>query len=414
MKRLIPVILILAVAGGAWWVWTQQARPGEVGLVASGTIEARQVRLAAEVGGRIVELTAEEGQAVKAGQVLLRLDDSLLQAQREQAQAAIAAAQAQRDLLAAGARPEQLDAARAAISITHAALTAAEADLSRLTAGASYADIAAAQAALAQAQAQVKAAEAAQRVAQEQYDKTLQCVEIRKPDGSTEQICPALGTPEELSRYNLNAANEALAAARRSESAASARLAKLYSGASEEELSAAQARVAAAQAQVAQAQAQYDLLRAGPSQEQLAAAEAAVTQAQAALKVLDVQAEKLIVRSPIDGVVIARNVEPGQVLAPGAIAYIIGRLDELELVVYLPEDRYGQVRLGQTAQVTVDSWPGQVFTGAVVHIASQAEFTPRNVQTAEGRRIMMFAIKLNLPNPEGRLKPGMPADVTFE
>lgn len=414
MKRIIPVVIILAVAGaGVWWL-TQQSKQVEAGLAASGTIEARQVRVAVEVSGRVVEALAEEGQQVEAGQVLLRLDDSLLVAQRAQAEAAVAVARAQRDVVAAGPRPEQLEAARATISMTQAALAAAQADLGRLTAGAGYAEIAAAQAAVAQAQAQLESAQATQRAAREQHDRTLECVEVRKPDGSVEKVCPALGPLEEQARYNLKAADEAVTAAQVAVKAAQARLNKLYKGATEDEINAARARVAAAQAQVEQAQAQYRLLEAGPTAEQLAAADAAIAQAQAALQVLDVQAARLVVRAPLSGVVLARNVEPGEVLAAGAVAFVLGRLDELELVVYLPEDRYGQIRLGQPARVTVDSYPNQVFTGTVVYIADQAEFTPRNVQTAEGRRIMVFAVKLNLPNPDGKLKPGMPADVVFE
>jgi HlyD family secretion protein len=82
--------------------------------------------------------------------------------------------------------------------------------------------------------------------------------------------------------------------------------------------------------------------------------------------------------------------------------------------VYLPEDSYGQVKLGQVARVTVDSYTGTTFPASVVHIADQAEFTPRNVQTVEGRRTTVYAIKLDVPNPDGKLKPGMPADVTFD
>ncbi|MBN1887724.1 MAG: efflux RND transporter periplasmic adaptor subunit [Thermoflexales bacterium] len=455
MKRIIPIIVILAAIGGGWW-WTQRSNPAESGLVASGTIEARQVRLAAEVGGRIVELSAQEGEAVQAGQVLLRLDDSLLLAQRAQAEAVVAAARAQRDVLAAGARVEQVSAARATISTTQAALAGAQAaqagaraamsgtqaalagaqaDLNRLLDGATYADVAAAQAALAQSQAQLKSAQAAQRQANEQHDKTMECHSITKPDGSKTEFCPTLGTLEELARYNLNAADEALSAAAVGEKAAQARLNKLYSGATTNEIDAAQARVAAAQAQVDQAQAhidqvqaqgdqaqaqveaaraQYDLLLAGASEEQLAAADATVAQAEAALGVLEAQAGKLLVRAPLDGVVIARNVEPGEILSPGAAAYVLGSLDELELVVYLPEDRYGRVKVGQVAQVTVDSHPGESFPATVVHIADQAEFTPRNVQTAEGRRVMVFAVRLSVPNSKGMLKPGMPADVVFK
>jgi hypothetical protein len=83
------------------------------------------------------------------------------------------------------------------------------------------------------------------------------------------------------------------------------------------------------------------------------------------------------------------------------------------LTVYLPEDSYGKVKLGQAAQVAVDSYAGVTFSASVVRIADQAEFTPRNVQTVEGRRTTVYAIKLDVPNPDGKLKPGMPADVTF-
>lgn len=93
---------------------------------------------------------------------------------------------------------------------------------------------------------------------------------------------------------------------------------------------------------------------------------------------------------------------------------ILAKLDDLKITVYIPEDRYGSVKIGQQAQVFVDSFPGETFTGVVVSIADQAEFTPRNVQTEEGRRTTVFAVELKVENPDGRLKPGMPADVSFD
>jgi HlyD family secretion protein len=89
-------------------------------------------------------------------------------------------------------------------------------------------------------------------------------------------------------------------------------------------------------------------------------------------------------------------------------------LSQLTITVYVPEDRYGQIRRGQTATVTVDSFPGTEFSAQVTHIADQAEFTPRNVQTVEGRSATVYAIELAVTDTEGRLKPGMPADVSFE
>ena len=211
---------------------------------------------------------------------------------------------------------------------------------------------------------------------------------------------------EDQMRPQLEAANSQVAAAQ-------ATLNKLLSGPTSPEIRSAQARVAAAQGQLQSAQAQYELLATGPSREQIAAADAVVAQAEQTLRTYDVQADKLVVHAPQDGVVLVRNIEVGEVVGPGATVMVLGQLDPLQLTVYLPEDSYGQVKLGQTAQVTVDSYQGVAFSAGVVHIADQAEFTPRNVQTVAGRRTTVYAVKFDVPNPDGRLKPGMPADVTF-
>jgi multidrug resistance efflux pump len=118
--------------------------------------------------------------------------------------------------------------------------------------------------------------------------------------------------------------------------------------------------------------------------------------------------------SPIDGVVLDRLFEVGEIAPPGATVVIVADLNTLTLTVYVSEDRYGKIALGQTYTVSVDSFPGEVFTGTVTHIATQAEFTPHNVQTAENRKTTVFAIKLALQPSGGKLKPGMPADVRFD
>lgn len=118
-------------------------------------------------------------------------------------------------------------------------------------------------------------------------------------------------------------------------------------------------------------------------------------------------------RAPFDGVVLYRSVEPGEIAAAGAPLITVADLSDLSLTVYVPEDRYGRITLGQTYPVTVDSFPGEVFQGAVRAIADKAEFTPRNVQTTDSRKTTVFAIRLDLPAESGKLKPGMPADVQF-
>jgi multidrug resistance efflux pump len=151
------------------------------------------------------------------------------------------------------------------------------------------------------------------------------------------------------------------------------------------------------------------------SQAQAAAdqAQKSIEQAQANLDFLDAQIAKLDTYAVMDGVILSRNVEPGEFVQPGAVALTMADITDLTITVYVPEDRYGEVRLGQTAEVRVDSFPDLTFTADVVHIADQAEFTPRNVQTVEGRSSTVYAIKLKVTDSTGKLKIGMPADVMF-
>ena len=117
--------------------------------------------------------------------------------------------------------------------------------------------------------------------------------------------------------------------------------------------------------------------------------------------------------SPIDGVVLERLVEPGEFAPPGSTVMVVAALDALTLKIYVPEDRYGQISLGQIFPVTVDSFPGETFSGKVSFLSDVAEFTPRNVQTKDSRQTTVYAVKLILDPAGGKLKPGMPADATL-
>jgi HlyD family secretion protein len=161
-------------------------------------------------------------------------------------------------------------------------------------------------------------------------------------------------------------------------------------------------KVSAAQGMVDQAQAAFDQ------------AQKAVEQAKANVALIDTQLAKITVTAPMDGILLTRNAEPGEFVQPGAVAFALADLNDITITVYVPEDRYGQIYLGQQADVTVDSFPGETFTAEVIHIADQAEFTPRNIQTVEGRSSTVYAIKLSVTNSNGKLKIGMPADVVFK
>ncbi len=145
----------------------------------------------------------------------------------------------------------------------------------------------------------------------------------------------------------------------------------------------------------------------------MAIAQARVQGAEAALARVEVQLEKLTLSTSRDGIVTSRPVHAGELAIPGVTLLELGDLDQVTLTVFIPETQIGRVRVGQTAGVEVDAYPGQTFEGRVAFIAPEAEFTPKNVQTEEERVNLVFAVEIRLDNPSHRLKPGMPADAVI-
>ncbi|OQA22804.1 MAG: Multidrug resistance protein MdtN [Chloroflexi bacterium ADurb.Bin360] len=167
------------------------------------------------------------------------------------------------------------------------------------------------------------------------------------------------------------------------------------------------------EAQVAMAQAQVMGMETGLQPADLAALEARLAQAQAGLAALQQKRDMLTLHAPVSGEVVSLAIHRGEVAAAGATLVTLADLSRLTLTVYVPQTQLGQVYLGQPATITVDSFPGRAFSGSVHHIADTAEFTPRNVATKEERVNLVFAVTLDVPNPDGALKPGMPADVVL-
>lgn len=161
-----------------------------------------------------------------------------------------------------------------------------------------------------------------------------------------------------------------------------------------------------AKAGVAAAQAQYNKIG-GDYQKAL------LNQARARQNLLQVQLEKTQITSPVDGIVLHRHVEIGEIVKPGTTVFTLMKKGEMEVVVYVPEANLNQVKIGQTATIKVDAYPDQTFKGKITHISNKAEFTPKNVQTPEERTKMVFAVTVKITEGIDQLKPGMPADVTF-
>ena len=156
---------------------------------------------------------------------------------------------------------------------------------------------------------------------------------------------------------------------------------------------------------------QLSMVREGARKEVISAAQDRVKQAQASLRVSQERLGYTALTAPVSGVILKKNVELGEVVQPGTPIFTIGEIDDPWVKVYIKEDRLALVKLGQRATVSVDSYPGKKYEGHVSYISSQAEFTPKTVQTQEERVKLVFAVKVKVRNVNGELKPGMPADV---
>jgi HlyD family secretion protein len=432
------------IAVSVYFIVTQTTADENGALTASGSIEAATVNVAPEMAGKIVEVLVVEGQSVSTGDPLLRLDDSLLQSEKQTAQSALdsanaavrtaevalESAQLQYDITLTNAlaqekntriaiwdaskpsefdqpvwyfsREERLKAAQAEVDAKKAALDDAIKKLDEVNARAGSSDFLAIEASLIQkrlafqnakavfdatggasdsqelrdaAQIALDEAEIDLEDAQKDYDDAL------TTEGATDVLEARADVVIAQEAYDLAVDN----------------LRALQTGADSPQVQAASKAVEQAAAALEQAKTN-------------------VASAQARLNTIETQLKKVTVYAPMDGVILTRNIEPGEFIQPGAVAFAMANLNELTITVYVPEPRLNEIKLGQSASVTIDVATGDspVFDAEVIHIAHQAEFTPRNVQTVEGRSSTVFAIKLKVTDTEGKLKIGMPADVEFK
>jgi HlyD family secretion protein len=170
-----------------------------------------------------------------------------------------------------------------------------------------------------------------------------------------------------------------------------------------------------ARSQKTQAEEQLRLLEQGPRREKIEAQRAQVAQAQAAVQAIDAALANTIIVAPFDATVTVRHREPGEIVSPGAAVLTLMNADDRWVRIYVPAHRIGAVRMGMGASITSDTFPEKAYPGDVIFIASQAEFTPKSVQTAEERVRLVYAVKIRILNDPGlELKPGMPADVRLE
>lgn len=179
------------------------------------------------------------------------------------------------------------------------------------------------------------------------------------------------------------------------------------------DLDAARAARDSSAAALREAEQRLRLLLIGPRPDAVKQARARAEGAAAVKALAGTRLSQSILASPLSGLVLSKHAEPGEMLSAGAPLLTVAKLDQVWLRGYIPESELGRVKLGQTARIKIDSWPERSFEGRVSFIASEAEFTPKNVQTEQERVKLVYRIKITLPNPKGELKPGMPADAVI-
>jgi HlyD family secretion protein len=359
-KRILIIIAIaVALAATALYAgWFHR----DNSLQGSGTVEARDIRVGSKVGGRIDKVLVREGDAVQPGQVLITFDDKELQAALEQSQAS--AEKAQR-----GYRPEEIAEARAAAA-------QAKADSEMKKNGYRKEDIDAAQADLDRA----KADEVRTQLDFDRYEALAKKDLVSKQQRDTAE------------------ANWKMALAQREN--AQQKLDMLHHGYRPEE-------IASAEAHYRETQATLEKYEHGNRREDVELAKAGYAYDEARFR------ERQVV-APSAATVEVLDVRPGDLIAPNTPVATLLERDQIYVRIYIPETEIGQVKIGEKAEVRVDSFPNQVFDGVVEQINQQAEFLPRNVQTREERVHQVFGVKIRINDAAGRVLAGMAADVKLK
>jgi len=349
----------------------------------SGNIELTEVDIAFKSAGKLVRLAVDEGDTVQKGSLVAVLDQAEVSQRRDSAVAAVQSVTSRLDQLrtAIAYQKEQVEGQ---LARSHAEVQQAEAVLQELLHGSRKQEIEAARAALARAETEYTRAERDWERAQTLY---------KDEDISTAQY------DDFLARFE---------SAKAQRTQATQQLDLIEEGPRKEDIEAARAQLERAKANLRLAEAtRLELKR---MQQEQVSREADIQQAKAQLGVNETQLRDTEVLSPMDGVVLVKSAEPGEVLAAGTTVVTLGDVARPWLRAYINETDLGRVTLGAEVKVTTDSFPGKVYKGKLTFIASEAEFTPKQIQTQEERVKLVYRTKIEIENPNGELKSNMPAD----
>jgi HlyD family secretion protein len=379
---LTPIIPSIAILSALVLALGCSRRPDNLVHV-SGNIELTEVDMSFKTTGRLVERRFDEGDSVKKGDIVAQLDRDQLAQQKDRDVAGITSADSQYQQLETSIAMQR-ETLAGDIAAHKADLAQAQAHLDELLNGSRPQEI-----------QESRAAATDERV---QY-------QLAKDDWDRAQ---ALFKNEDISRQQYEQYQTRFHSADAILRQAEHRLSLVEEGPRKEDIAAARDQVASAEQAVKLAEAnRLELQR---KEEQLVQEKAAIEQARAQAGITGVMLNDTTIYSPIDGVVLVKSAEPGEVLAAGTTVLTIGDIDHPWLRGYISEGDLGRVKLGQRANVTNDSFPGKTYKGRVSFIASDAEFTPKQIQTNEERVKLVYRIKIDVENPQHDLKNNMPVE----
>jgi HlyD family secretion protein len=382
-KRLIIILLIVALGtGGYLWYTGAFARKGNSILV-SGNLELTQVDLSFKIAGRLTERRVDEGTWVKQGDLIARLDPVELQRTTLRDKAIVIGAKSNYDQLVTSIE-YQKSTLESDIAARVAELNQAQAKLDTLLNGSRQQEIQ-------QSAAGVNDAKAQLEFARLDWDRSQTL--FKNDDISKQQFDQA--------RTKFESATAMLRQAEEKDS-------MVREGPRKEDIAGARADVARAQAAVKTAEA--NRLEVRRREQELSARQSEIERTEAQAGISQKQLSDTEIYTPIDGVVLVKAAEPGEVLAAGTTVVTIGDLEHPWLRAYINETDLGRVKLGQKVKLTTDSFPNKTYWGQVSYIASEAEFTPKQIQTKEERVKLVYRIKILVDNKEHELKNNMPVD----
>jgi HlyD family secretion protein len=383
-QRLIPIVLVIVglASLGVWWLTRSNGR-GDDSIIVSGNVELTEVKISFKTPGRLVELLVDEGDAVKKGMTIARLDQEQLLHQSDRDRATLAGAESQYQQLQT-AIEQQRETVKGQISQWQAELSQAEAHLRKLLTGSRPQEIQQAQAIVQEARTQFEWAKKEWERAQVLY---------KNEDISTSQY------DQFKARYD-----GAAATLKRAEENA----ALVVEGPRREDIDAARALVERAKAGLQLTEAsKLELKR---REQELGTRRADIDRARAQVAIIGTQLDDAVAVSSIDGVVLEKSAEVGETLAAGATVVTVGDWDHPWIRGYINEQDLGRVKIGAKVKVKTDSFPDKVYWGRVSFISSEAEFTPKQIQTYEERVKLVYRIKIEIENPQHELKSNMPVD----